>query len=353
LSQHLGFRFPREQVMKRAVEPDAEPEEFRTWYSDIRCLSSEVTCAGPALGEIVTTGELLDPTTGVRLTSFRQTFRAWRGRPFLEIEIELFDVSRTPEGDPWSNFYGSRFAWNDSTAALSQSVLGAAQTIQMERIESPDFMEIASSDEERTTILPLGLPFHRKTGPRMLDSLLVVEGETERRFKFVIGIDQHYPMQAAQSQMSPVVPIHTEAGPPPNGNTGWFYHVNVNCVQVTHLSGLLPEPLDPAHGAISAVEALADSDPCEDDGRDLSESASPILPVAAPATPPDRRGFSMRLQETEGRYQTVHVEMFRNPSNARIRDFRGQTVIDVAPSGDGVLVDLSPFGIAEVEVFFD
>ena len=40
-------------------------------------------------------------------------------------------------------------------------------------------MEIASSDEERTTILPLGLPFHRKTGPRMLDSLLVVEGEND------------------------------------------------------------------------------------------------------------------------------------------------------------------------------
>ena len=198
------------------------------------------------------------------------------------------------------------------------------------------------------------------------DSLLVVEGESERRFRFLIGIDQHYPMQAAQSQLSPVVPIQTAAGPPTNGSTGWFYHVNANCVQVTHLSGLMNEPIDPSHAASSHNESLADSDPCDDDGENptgenpigedsVSEKGASEQAVATSATAsaPDRPGFALRLQETEGRYQTVHVEMFRNPSNARVRDFRGQTVTDVSPSGDGVLVDLSPFGIAEVEVFFD
>jgi len=328
ISQQLAFRFPREVVVRRHNEDGSEAEEERTWYSEMRCRSLEVTSTGPALGEITTTGEVVDPSSGTVLAEFRQTFRMWRGLPYLEMEIEL-DVKRKPEGDPWSNFYASRFAWNDSTAALSQSVQGAAQPVRMERIESPDFFEIATTEEERTTILPVGLPFHRRTGPRMLDSLLVVDGDGERRFRFVIGVDQLFPMQAALDQTDPVCAVRTGTGPPRTGRTGWFYHLDSRCVQVLAVLPLLAEPVRPVTGT------------------DLEPAPEPLIP--APTGP----GFALRLQETEGRYQSVYLELFRTPVSARVRDFRGQTIGDLVPVAEGVRVELGPFAIAEVEVRFE
>ena len=319
LSQQLAFRFGRELTFRRKIGED-EYEEVSTFYSEMVCRSSEVTCEGPGMGEIVTTGDLVNPQTGESLSTFRQSFRVWRGWPYLEIDIEL-EPTKKPDGDPWSNYFASRFAWNDSTASISQSIYGAAQPIAMQRIESPEFIEIAS-DSERTTILPFGLPFHRKTGPRMIDSILICEGETRRRFRTVVAFDQHYPIQAALDHLSPVSPIATENGPPASGETGWFYKVDSRCVLVTRVLGLLGEPLDP------------------------DEPGEPV-PL------PDATGFALRLQETEGRYQNVFVEFFRPPTSARVRDFRGRTISDLEPVRDGVQVDFSPFGIVDLEVRFD
>ncbi len=318
LSQQLAFRFSRELVFQRGEGDDAE--EVKTWYSEMRCRSSEVTCTGSGMGEIATSGDIVDPSTETVIATFRQVFRVWRGRPYLEINLSL-DLKKNPEGDPWSNYYASRFAWNDSTAAISQSIYGAAQPTQLDRIESPHFLEIAS-DDERTCILPMGLPFHRKTGMRMIDSILVVDGEAKRDFSFVIAVDHNYPMQAALDHLSPVVPIWTENGPPRSGTTGWFYRVDSRCVIVT---GILPLKGDPG-------------EPDEDREPDDVSNAT---------------GFALRLQETEGRYQSVHLELFRAPTSARVRDFRGQTLSELEPMGDGVQVEMSPFAISDVELRFD
>jgi len=321
LSQQLAFRFPRELTVKQQVGD--EVREFKTWYSEMRGLTSEVTSTGPGLGEIVTTGELLDPVTRQKIAGFRQTFRVWRGRPLLEIETEL-EPQKSPSGDPWSSYYGARFAWNAVDASLTQSVLGAAQPVQGQRIESPDYLEIANS-EERLTLLPLGLPFHRRTGPRMLDTLMLVDGESARRFRMVIAFDQHYPMQTALDVASEIIPVRTESGPPRAGQTGWFYHLDTRCVQVLRVTGLLDEPADP-----------------EEAGQESSE----------PTASPTEAGFALRLQETEGRYQSFYVELFRTPVSCRLRDFRGRTLNLLEPVRDGVRVDLSPFALVDLEVRF-
>ena len=324
LSQQVAYRFPRELKLRRRISED-EYEEFSTWYSDMRCSSMEVTCSGPAVGEITTCGHLVDPSTETALAEFTQVFRVWRGLPFLEVEIEL-NTRRNPDGDPWSCMYASRWAWNDSAASVSQSVLGATQPIQMQRVESGEFIELASSDTERTTILPFGQPFHRKTGPRMLDTLLVVDGETERRFRFLIGIDQHFPMQAARHSLSSVTPVRTETGPPRAGQTGWFYHISARCVHVTRITGLKAEPIE-------ADDAAFDPDQID--------------------AVPEGSGFALRLQETEGRYQSTVVQFFRTPTSARVRDFRGQTIGTAEVTADGVRVEMSPFAIVDLEVRFD
>ena len=323
LSQQLAFRFPREKVVKTQV--DDQVTESKTWYSEMRATSLEVLCAGPSLGETRVCGEIIDPSSNTRLATFQQTYRVWLKRPFLEIDIEI-TPEKMPEGDPWSNYYSSRFAWNDSAAALSWSLYGIPQGQIMERMESPSYLEIATP-EERTTILPLGLPFHRKSGPRMVDSLLIVEGESQRRFRFVIGLDQSFPQQAALDHQTPVTVAPTISGPPRSGQTGWFYHIDSKCVQVLSLQPLRVEQVQSHPDWESSYEE--------------------------PSPPTLRKGFALRLQETEGRYQSILLELFRRPTGGRVRDFAGKTQTELAVSGDGLRIDLGPFAIVEVEVFFD
>jgi alpha-mannosidase len=197
-------------------------------------------------------------------------------------------------------------------------MMGAHETAE-ERIEALHYLEIATP-EQRTTILAPGLPFYRKTGPRMIDSLLVVPRETERRFRFVIAIDQDYPMQSALDALSPptIVPAN---GPPRGGATGWFFHLPTRQVQMLQL---LP---------------LAAAGPRE---------ATPVPPAAKAEC-----GCALRLAETEGRPVRARLRCFRTPKTARQRDFAGQTIYELAIDGDAVLIDLTSFEIADIEIRFD
>lgn len=68
----------------------------------------------------------------------------------------------------------------------------------------------------------------------MLDSLLIVEGETARDFSFAISLDDDLPHQTAQHWQTPLLTIPTE-GLPTAGNTGWFFHVDAPSVLVINM----------------------------------------------------------------------------------------------------------------------
>lgn len=321
LSQQLAFRFPRERVI--SVTDDEHSFEEKSYYSESRCLGVEVLSRGPWLGIVRTHGEIVDQKTNAVLATFQQTFRLWRGRRILDIDIEL-DSVKMPDGEPWTNYFGVRWAWMDSTAALTRSVLGAAQPLGQDRFESPHYLEIADIDT-RTTIIHHGLPYHRKTGRRMCDSLLIVEGETRRRFRFSVACERPYPLQAAWDAMSTAIVIPTELGPPRCGSTGWFLHVDAPNVQLTRLTDLMNEP----------------------------RSEAPSWESSEPTVIPSGSGFAVRLQETEGRQQSVALSCFRTPLSVRQRDFTGRTVGQPRIAGDAVRLTLSPFEITELELRFD
>ena len=320
LSQQLAFRFGRERTI---AGPDGDAE--RTFYSQMRCSSIAVTSSGPALGEIVTAGTLNDPQDGSVVAEFGQTVRVWRGRPVIELEIDLRPV-KMPDGDPWSNYFASRFAWNDSAATLTRSVLGGAHGLQFERFESPHFLEIAT-ESQRTTILNGGLCFHRKTGPRMVDSLLIVAGESERRFRFGLAIDADYPMQAAMDFLVPPTVVETTSGPPPAGKSGWLFHLNAKNVQI--LQFLPSKQWEPSNTA--GFEPAGET----------------------PSTSEDWGfQFGVRLVETEGRQRPVRLECYRTPSQATKRDFQGRTLGDLAIVDDAVLIEMGAYEIVDVELRF-
>ena len=73
----------------------------------------KVTSTGPCLGEIITEGDLFDEQNRV-LAHFQQRFRAWLGRPVLEVRIEI-TPEHQPQGYPWHAYFGAQFAWRDIT----------------------------------------------------------------------------------------------------------------------------------------------------------------------------------------------------------------------------------------------
>src|SRR5262249_33094074 len=142
--------------------------------------SVKVTANGAALGEITSEGALLDDHDAV-LATFRQRFRAWLGRPLLDMRIEIFP-EKSPEGYPWHAYYAARFAWRDERATLSRGSSGTGYITTHTRPSSPEFLEIRYG-QERTTIFPAGLPFLQRHGGRMVDVILVPEGEEAKAFE--------------------------------------------------------------------------------------------------------------------------------------------------------------------------
>src|SRR5262249_5803178 len=146
-----------------------------------------VVSTGPALGEVVVEGDLLDAHEEV-LATFRQRYRAWIGRPVLELRIELTPV-KPIEGYPWHAYYGARFAWRDEGAALLRGVNGFGEHPSPTRPETPDYLEIRHG-KQNTVIFPNGLPFHQRHGSRMLDVILATQGEATTTFDLAIGLDR-------------------------------------------------------------------------------------------------------------------------------------------------------------------
>jgi alpha-mannosidase len=317
ISQQLAYRFQRERTI--TVGEGEQAETYKSYYSEMLMRSSRVLSAGPAVGEIETVGDVVDQHQKKLLAEYRQVTRVVRGRPFVEIDLEL-DLKTVPDGDPWTNYYAARFAWKYETVALSGSLHHGAHTINTDRIEAPQFIELAD-EGSRTTILPCGLPYHRKTGPRMLDTLLVVAGETRRRFKFAVAVDQPYPIQSAIDVAAPVLAVPTTGSPSGGSSTGWLFHLSAGNVQLTRL---LPLP--------------------------GGETASDV--VAGLPTEPPRQGCVIRLVETEGRRKTAWLRCFRSPTAARQVDFHGQTINKLALEGDGVRVDVRPYEVCDVEVLW-
>jgi hypothetical protein len=185
--------------------------------------SVKVTQSGTALGEIVSEGVIFNDQNE-ELAKFRVRVRAWLSRPALDLRIE-FEPTHLPAGYPWHAYYAARFAWRDDRAALLRGVNGLAMQTTHTRPVSPDFVEVRIG-RTGTTILTGGLPFHQRQGPRMLDVILIPEGEQARAFDLGLALDRDYPMQAAVGMISPLAVVPTSKGPPHIGPTGWLFHVD-------------------------------------------------------------------------------------------------------------------------------
>jgi alpha-mannosidase len=233
--------------------------------------------------------------------NFAQTTRLRRGSRVIELDIEI-EPERFPTGNPWDSYYAARFAWNDSTADIFRDVNSTSQQTEADLLEAPRFVDILS-EKIRTTILSGGLPYHRRFGLRKLDTLLIVKGETARRFRLGIGLDLPQPVAAAIDFLSPEIEVNEVAAP--QNPSGWLFHIDARNVVATAW------------------------EPLEEDSRLV--------------------GFTTRVLETEGRNTRCHLSCFRPPVHAEMTDFLGGDRDDLDVEKDRITIDIAAHEWLQVE----
>lgn len=299
LSQQLALRTPGPPGKPGDVYRD--PDETAT-YSVMGADSMEVTCATTAMGEITVRGRLMN-NSGETQADYVQVFRTWKGSRVLQIEIELQPKVEL-KSDPWNSYFACRFAWGEEAALLGRTVHQQRHATTTKFLEAPHYVEVDLADK-RTFFLTGGLPFHRRSGPAMLDSLLIVRGETARKFTLGVGIDLPHPLHEAMSLLAPPLAVPIAAAPPKSGNSGWLLHVDSRNVITTHLSPLL-------------------------------EGGKVV-------------GFRTRLLETAGRAVEVGVSAFRGIARAQTVDFRGELIRECTIDEGKAKLNLSAHEWAELE----
>jgi len=272
-------------------------------YSIMAADRIEVVSAGPLVGELLCCGRLVDRQGGT-VAGFRQTTRLCRGSRVVELIIEL-DVQRPPGANPWDNYYACRFAWSDATANLYRAVNLANRPTDTAQVEAPLVLDIRAS-KTRTTLLSAGLPYHRRFGLRKLDTLLVVAGESERRFRLGIGIDLPGPVGTGWQFLAPPPVVHSVGSP--GTPAAWLFHIDARNV--------------------------------------LAGPWQPVWDRAGLA------GLRVGLLETEGRQTRVGLRLCRSPRWAQRTDPPDAPARPLSVEDDRVTLDLGPHAWADVEIGF-
>lgn len=306
VSQQVAFRY--EQSKTITVEDD----EVTLAYATARMVSSRVIAAGPLKGAVETRCEIADVASGTVMATYTQTTSVERNSPRLKIGIQFDDVAETPKGNPWMTYYAAKIAWDNEAASIVRSCLGQAAGFRMERFEAPDYIEVADHDS-RLLILPHGRPYHRRSGHRMLDSLMLVEGEDSRSFEFTLEFDQRFPMRSATEILAPPVQKETSGTIPKAASSSWILGLTAKNV-VAARSRVLTENTGPSGTLVASVILL--------------------------------------LQETEGRSARCQIRTARPPKSARLRKATGETIQELEISDSGVTVEFSRFQLKEVELTF-
>ncbi|MCI0464047.1 MAG: hypothetical protein L0Z62_44500 [Gemmataceae bacterium] len=304
-----GIRDPRTLVNRLAQRLVFNPG------SVMRASSIKVTSAGPALGEVVAEGAILGEQEQI-LARFRQRYRAWLGRPMLELRVEIFP-ELPARGYPWHAYYGARFAWRDERAVLLRGVGGMGYLTNHVRPQTPDYLELRLA-RQGTVLFPGGLPFHQRHEGRMLDVILVPEGETAQVFEFGIALDREHPMQTALGMITPVPMVPTTKGPPHVGAKGWLFHLDASNLLLT---GMRP----------GGLEGPPDGEP----GGDRFDAVT------------------ARLLECASYQSHAELRCARNPTRVALLDARGNLLTEGMASGDAAVFDVAPGDLVQLQVEFD
>ena len=180
--------------MRRTANPQSNQPASKNKYAKMVADSVQVKYQNLLSASIESRGQILD-ADHQPLANFIQSMTLVRGKSVVECELDL-DPLVPLEKDPWENYFCLRLAWPNESASLHRSVNDTRNQLGESRFEAPQFVEIDDA-ATKITLLTGGIPYHRRSGYRKLDSLLQTCGETETRFRFGIAIDVKNSLQQA------------------------------------------------------------------------------------------------------------------------------------------------------------
>lgn len=234
LAQQVCFRYEREQ----SFPDDGSGVIRKTSYAVPRLVDHKVLTSGTVFASVETVTQLLAPTDQTVIAVVRQVTSIDRALPRVHVQLSFEDIRNPLKGNPWLTYFGSRFAWDNEAATVTRAVMGQAAGFRAERFESPDYVEI-SDDQHRALICSFGRSYHRRSGPRMIDSLMIVEGETARSFQFIIELDQMYPLRTATDVMTPPL-IQQVHGQSPTLESSWILGLSARNVDLVRAEPKAP-----------------------------------------------------------------------------------------------------------------
>ncbi|MBX9679925.1 MAG: hypothetical protein K2X38_14275 [Gemmataceae bacterium] len=275
----------------------------------------EVTRDGPALGEIVSEGRLVGEQDQT-IATYRQRLRAWLGRPVLEMRIEI-DAKQPPAGYPWHAYLGARFGYRDERTTILRGWNGVSHVSTHPRPQSPDYVDLRMGPYA-TTIFTGGLPFHQKQEGRVVDVILMPEGERTTTFDLNLALDRDHPTLTAFGLSSPLAVAPTTKGPPHVGASGWLFHLDMPNLLLTRL---LPGTVERRTGEETATTKPRDAVVAE-------------------------------ILECAGHSGHAEFRCVRNPKRATILDGRGNLLVESTVNGDAVWLEVSPNDLVQLQVEF-
>jgi alpha-mannosidase len=179
-------------------------------------------------GAISSSGRLLDGDQEV--ARFQQSIRVARGKRVIEFEVELEPKIELTQSI--NHYICSRLAWKDESARVIANTQETQQQVTSDWFHATNFLSIVQ-EQHRVTLLTGGLPYHRRASRRMVDSLLMVGQEQQRKFRFGIGVDLPYALAAAQDWMTPSIVApggNMESG---KNESGWLFHFDCKNILAT------------------------------------------------------------------------------------------------------------------------
>jgi alpha-mannosidase len=243
LSQQIALRMPGppQPAGSQWRDPDLDAV-----YSIMAADAVEAHPPNGVTSSITSRGRIIN-LEGKRLATFEQQTSLTLGSPMVEIDIQI-QPDRLPESDPWSNYYAARFAFPDVDLEWHQANSAGQAKSNRARLEAPLYVE-ASAARWRTAILTGGLPYHRVVKGRTLDSLLIVRGETGRRFKLGVAFDHpNFRLAATKRLIACETWDSTPSAAGALPASGWFFHVSSRSVVATSW-----EPLDDRWSSMPAI----------------------------------------------------------------------------------------------------
>jgi alpha-mannosidase len=143
-----------------------------------------------------------------------------RGLRTIEFEVEI-ELLRELSGRPWQQYVCSRLAWGDEPLGRYRGLHDTHQPVRLEKFLAPSYVHI-DNGHTPLSLFCNGLAYHRQSQLRVLDSLLIVRGESARKFHFAIGVGIETPHLTASQRGSDCLTIPLQASAPSQQR---FFHL--------------------------------------------------------------------------------------------------------------------------------